>query len=162
MKIDHILVPYNAAPHANQALLVAMDLAEKYQADILVVYINPVGTVSLRPHQTVVGEGSLTTPTIPTPRTTASNVNRGIEIMNIAKKITEKSKIKIKFEIRQGSRTSEIVKLAQQNIDLIVVGVRSTMRVRKIFFGNVATSLINEAPCSVLIVRTQEEDINKD
>jgi len=153
MKVDHILVPYNGTPHASQALTTAIDLAEKYKADILVVYINPIGTVTLRPHQAVICEGSLTTPTFPTPKTTAANLSRGIEIMNIAKSLIQKSHIKVEFEIRQGSRTSELIKLAHQGFDLIVLGVRPTMKVRKIFFGNVATSLINEAPCSLLIIR---------
>ena len=153
MKINRILVPFNGTPHASQALTTAIDLAEKYSATILVVYISPIGTVTLRLHQAVIGEGSLTTPAFPTPKTTAANMNRGVEIMNKAKLLTQKSHVKVEFEIRQGSRTSEFIKLAQQGFDLIVLGVRPTMKVRKIFFGNVATSLINEAPCSLLIIR---------
>lgn len=156
MKVDHILVPYNGTPHASQALITAIDLAEKYKSDILVVYISSIGAVTLLPHQAVIGEGSLTTPAFPTPKTTTANMNRGIEIMNIAKSLTQKSNIKIKFQIRQGSRTSELIKVAQQGIDLIVLGVRTTMKVRKIFFGNVTTSLINEAPCSLLIIRGED------
>jgi nucleotide-binding universal stress UspA family protein len=157
MKIDHILVPFNGTPHAIRALESALDIADRYTADILVVYVIPIGTLSLRTHQAVIGEGSLTTPTIPTPKTTVTGVSRGADIIRTAKTICQNSDVKVRYEIRQGARTSELIKLAQQNYDLIVLGVRPTMKVRKLFFGNVATSLINEAPCSVLIIRGMDD-----
>ena len=157
MNIQRILVPYNGTKHAGAALEAALDIAVHYQAEILVVYVIPIGTVSMRPNQGVIGEGGLTSPAVPTRQTTAKDLSRGAEIIDKAKVLCQNTKVKVSFEVRQGSRTDEFLKIAQSGIDLIIMGVRSTMKVQKVIFGNVVTTLLNEAPCSLFIIRGQEE-----
>jgi nucleotide-binding universal stress UspA family protein len=52
----------------------------------------------------------------------------------------------------------EIVGLAKElGTDLIVMGCRGHRGIRRAIEGSVSNGVIHHAPCSVLVVRTQEE-----
>jgi nucleotide-binding universal stress UspA family protein len=58
--------------------------------------------------------------------------------------------------VRQGSAGDEIVGLCREvGADLLVAGTRGLGRVRGALLGSVASSLIAQAPCPVLIVRQE-------
>ncbi len=161
MNIDHILVPFNGSYSAQYALETALEVARKFKADLLVLYVaplKPLGVITARPTQSVLSEGSFLTPTSPSPRTTAVGVKRGQEIIELAKTLCKEKGVLAKFEIRQGSREEEILKAAKQGIDLIVLGVLPKKGMEALIFGSIAKALLN-CPCSLFIVHAPPQDI---
>ena len=64
------------------------------------------------------------------------------------------SGVAVSCEVRAGEAATEIVASAREHaIDLIVVGHRSHRRVAGVLLGSVARSVIELAPCPVLVVR---------
>lgn len=65
--------------------------------------------------------------------------------------------IKIYTELLHGSPESRIVEKAEEiNADLIILGSHGYNRWERLLLGSVSDSVIHHAPCSVLVVRTQE------
>jgi nucleotide-binding universal stress UspA family protein len=62
--------------------------------------------------------------------------------------------LSVESVVRHGIAGAEIIKLAQdERIDLVVVGSRGMSSVKKFFLGGVSEWVLNDAPCSVLVVR---------
>lgn len=72
------------------------------------------------------------------------------------KRLAEESGAKIKTQMVKslGSPASEIVSYAEkENVDLIVMGTKGRSKLKKILFGSVATGVVMNAPCTVMVVR---------
>lgn len=72
------------------------------------------------------------------------------------KRMAEESGAKIKTLMVKslGSPASEIVSYAEmENVDLIVMGTKGRSKLKKILFGSVATGVVMNAPCTVMVVR---------
>jgi universal stress protein A len=57
-----------------------------------------------------------------------------------------------------GSAWNEIVTAAEKDklVDLIVIGTHGRTGIKRLFMGSVAEKVIRHAPCSVLVVRSQD------
>lgn len=56
--------------------------------------------------------------------------------------------------VREGEPAHEIVELArEQRVDLVVVGAKAATPIARLLIGGTAESVLNHAPCSVLLVR---------
>lgn len=67
-------------------------------------------------------------------------------------------KVYITKEILVGSPDSRIVETAEDfGADLIIVGSHGYNRWERLLLGSVSDSVVHHAPCSVLVVRTNEE-----
>lgn len=63
---------------------------------------------------------------------------------------------KISTEVLFGSPDSRIVETAEElEADLIVIGSHGHKRWERLLLGSVSSSVVNHAPCSVLIVRAE-------
>jgi len=68
------------------------------------------------------------------------------------------SKPTIDTSILSGSPESEIVEKAEAlKADLIIVGSHGYNRWERLLLGSVSDSVVHHAPCSVLVVRSQED-----
>lgn len=149
--IKKILVPIDGSEHSDRALNYALDLAEKYSAEIQLV------TVA----QSVVSTGPmfLTQPMLP-PTSTSIYVKE-IEaahkkmLSETLKKAKEnKPKIKISKKLVNGRPADKIVKIANEgNFDLIVMGSRGAGGIKEFFLGSVSDRVADEARCPVLLVK---------
>jgi nucleotide-binding universal stress UspA family protein len=149
--IKKILVPIDGSKHSDRALKYALDLAEKYSADIKLL------TVA----QPVVATGSmfLTQPMLP-PTSTAIYVK---EIEAAHKKILaealkkakeSKPNINISKKMVNGRPADKIVEIANKgNFDLIVMGSRGAGGIKEFFLGSVSDRVADEARCPVLLVK---------
>jgi nucleotide-binding universal stress UspA family protein len=64
-----------------------------------------------------------------------------------------------KLLLAMGDPADEIVRTArEQGFDLIVVGHRGLSPVKAFLLGSVSTRIVSHAPCSVLVVRPNEND----
>ena len=149
--IKKILVPLDGSEHSNKALNLALDLAEKYSANIkLLTVAQPI----------VFTESTfLTQPMIP-PESTVMYVN---EIETAHKKILQhalkkakeaKPNIKITKQLENGRPADRIIEIANnENFDLIVMGSRGIGGIKEFFLGSVSDRVADRAHCPVLIVK---------
>ena len=63
------------------------------------------------------------------------------------------------LEIVSGDPSEEIIRLANiYHADLIVIGSRGLTGLKRIIQGSVSSQVVEEAPCSVLVVKPEEGD----
>lgn len=139
--IERILVALDGSEPADKALDLALDLAEKYSAEtvLLSVFISVVlpGGVPARKH---------------TAELKASHEKVLSEALKKAKTI--KPKLKISTKLVEGRPSDRIIETAKEgNFDIIVMGSRGLGGIKEFFLGSVSDRVADEATCPVLIVK---------
>ena len=143
MKIKKIAFSTDFSRNSDDAFEMAVDLAEKYQAELAIIHIIPpvinplMMDMELMPVET----------------------SRAL-IVQIEEKMGERygkripQNITYQFIVRDGHVPSEIVRyLEESETDLVVMGSFGLTGMGLVFFGSVAQSVSNQSPCSVIIVR---------
>jgi len=128
-----ILVGYDGTGTANAALELARDCARAFESKIFVT------------HSLVGGS-----------ETKVEEVKSAEEELQKAENYYEKENIPCETHllIRGMIPGEDIVQFAKENeMDLIVIGVRRRSKVGKLMFGSTAQFVILEAPCPVLTVK---------
>ena len=147
--INKILVAIDGSKTADSALDFALDLAKKYSAEILIVSVFDVISLSL------VSRGMLFSPTSTTKylqELEAFHKKVLTDALKKAKKL--KAKIKISKKLLKGRAADIIVETAHQGgFDLIVIGSRGLGEIKEFFLGSVSDRVADEAKCPVLIVK---------
>ena len=140
---QHILVPVDFSHHATLALEEAVDLAQKYQADMTVIYVIPQAIS--HPDWDVDIEDAIDVSDITEEAKTA------LAVM-IAPYRQEG--LTITEHVLAGGPYMEIVRMAQRiGADLIVMGAHGQAGAKSVLMGSVAEKVMRQAPCSVLTVR---------
>jgi nucleotide-binding universal stress UspA family protein len=142
-----ILVALDGSKHANNALLAAIDLAEKYSSRlVLLTVFNPV----------YIKKDMV----IQTPQDTREFVEAQrpfhekvlVEALEKSKKINPKLKVATKMEM--GKPAEKIIETAKNGkFDIIVIGSRGLGGIKQLLLGSVSDKVADEAPCPVLIVK---------
>lgn len=150
--IKKILVPLDGSEPADKALDFALDLAEKYSADIVLLTVVPYVGMPLLPPVAGVQ------PTPPAAVDTylkelkASHEKVLSEALKKAKKI--KPNLKVSAKLFVGRPADKIVETAKEgNFDIIVMGSRGLGGVKEFLLGSVSDRVADEAACPVLIVK---------
>lgn len=141
-----ILVPYDASEFSKRAFDKAIELASKLDATLHVL--------------TVVG------PNINVSGMSYSRAQEALEEQedevkqefDKLKKAAEKKKVSAKFhQIHDQSATSGITRFVKENrVDLIIIGSHGRTGLRSVL-GSVATGVIKEAECPVMIVKLPKD-----
>jgi len=149
--MNKILVPIDGSEHSDRVLNYALDLAEKYSAEIKLLSVA----------QPVVATGPmfLTQPML-SPASTAIYVKE-IEaahekmLAEAFKKAKEtKPNINISKQLVNGRPADKIVEIANEGkFDLIVMGSRGAGGIKEFFLGSVSDRVADEARCPVLLVK---------
>jgi nucleotide-binding universal stress UspA family protein len=143
----NILVPTEFSAHADEALRVAGDLAQRYDAAITIVhayeplaYSVPDGFVLLNPQQH------------------ADVLTEFSKLLAAAKSTALAAGArKVESEQLQGIAASEIVEHARAGgFDLIVMGTHGRTGISHALLGSVAERVLRRAPCPVLVVKAAE------
>jgi len=149
--INKILVPIDGAEHSDRVLDYALDLAEKYSAEIRLLSVaQPV---------VVTGPLFLTRPMMSAASTAiyvkeieATHEKMLAEVFKKAKET--KPNINISTKLVNGRPADKIVEIANEgNFDLIVMGNRGTGGIKEFFLGSVSDRVADEARCPVLLVK---------
>ncbi|MDG6221771.1 MAG: universal stress protein [Candidatus Bathyarchaeota archaeon] len=149
--IEKILAPIDGSAHSDNALVYALDLAEKYSAEITILtVIEPV----ILPGPVFVNEPSIMPP---------SQFDYQKNIQNLHEKMLEETfkkiskahpELKIKKQHRIGRPADEIIEIAnKEKFDLIVIGSRGRGKIKEFFLGSVSDRVADSAKCPVLIVK---------
>jgi nucleotide-binding universal stress UspA family protein len=151
--INKILVALDGSDHSARALDYAIDLAEKYSAEIVLLSVFQPATapIVLYPVSSM--------PAIPPVAmgTYSEEVKtRHEKLLSEAREKTQKTKpnLKVTTELAEGRPSNKIIETAKKgNFDLIVMGSRGLGGIKEFFLGSVSDRVADEATCPVLLVK---------
>jgi nucleotide-binding universal stress UspA family protein len=143
MLIQHILVPFDFSPHAEQALAYAIGLAQKLQARLTLLHV--VDTAPLG----VAESAALRPPSY------WQELATGIaESMEAPLTRVHAAGLQGETAIAQGVPFQTIIDTARdQGVDLIIMGTHGRTGLTHVLMGSVAEKVVRLAPCPVLITR---------
>ncbi|ETX05969.1 universal stress protein [Candidatus Entotheonella palauensis] len=143
MHIQHILVPMDFSPDAEQALESAMALARQFQARITLLHAV---------HLPVTTEVSLTAYF----SEMQASAQRGMETYQ--KQVTDAG-LPVDMFVLVGVPFRKIIETAaNEGADLIVMGTHGRTGVPHLMLGSVAERVVRLAPCPVLVTRKTHAD----
>lgn len=136
--------------NADAAFVTALEMAEKYQAKLLVIHVLPLVVNPILTAEWVLPEEPMDN-----------------KIIELEKRMQEEygdrigDKVDYQLIILDGHVSTEILTFLNENpVDIVVVGSYGLTGMGLVFFGSVAKRISYKAPCSVMIVRDREK--NKD
>ena len=147
-RLQKIIVPTDFSETANRALAYALRFAETRKARLVVM--------------TVIPDLPITDEEMLMLRVNLDDVKRvNAEKINAAKARLEKlvspavrKRVKVEFVVRDGKPYQEIIHAAEElDADLIVMANRSSHGLKDRLMGSTTDRVVENAPCSVLVVR---------
>ena len=173
---NHILCSTDGSNHSNKALELAIDLAKKYDASLLIMHVphrseniealqrfaevegltQPVNT-ELKRLQSRDNRVNLTVGSAFQEAAVSSRllVNIGQHIVDGAKaKAEQKGLKKVHARLESGDPADSILRCIEtDNIDCVVMGSRGLSNLKGIFLGSVSHKVANHAPCTCITVK---------
>jgi len=149
LKFDRILVAVDGSDNAGRAAQVAITLAEKFGAELLICYAIQTPFYSFQ-------QDGLAVPADVLKDYIAAAQEDANTIVNKLVHQAEAAHVKAEAVIQPNtfSVVEAIVNLAaSRSVDLIVVGTRGRTGFKKLLMGSVSSGVMNHAHCSVLVVR---------
>ena len=148
-EFKRLLVAVDGSHNAARAAKVAVTLAEKFGAELIVCQVIPTPGYSLA-QAAMVGPATILSDYFAAAHKDAKTV------VDEAVRLAEMEGVKAIGVIRDNvfSAVEAIVKLAEdRNVDLIVIGTRGVTGFRRLLMGSVSSGVVSHAHCSVLLVR---------
>ncbi len=140
--IKKILVPVDGSEHANRALDFALDLAQKYSAEILVVTVVHYPTLVEVPLDIVEYYDTIR----------ASYEKVLSEALEKAKTATPG--LNVTSKLMEGYPADIIIETAQEgNFDMIVMGRRGQGHLTHTLLGSVSDRVADQSPCALLLIK---------
>jgi nucleotide-binding universal stress UspA family protein len=151
MLIKKIIVPIDGSEHSDRAMFYALDLAEKYSAEVRLLSVaQPV--VAMGPVYLTQPMMSPSSTTIYVKEIEAAHKKMLEEALKKAEKA--KPAIRISKQLVIGRPADKIVEIAgKEKFDLIVMGSRGTGGIKEFFLGSVSDRVADQAGCPVLLVK---------
>jgi nucleotide-binding universal stress UspA family protein len=137
--MSKLLVAYGGSKQAEKAFKLALDIATKYTAPIIVL------SVARPPEPPVAVElGAV-----------LESATEHYEcLFQPMKELAKSSGIDVRFEVRVGHPAEQIVLMASEvKADAIVMGHRGESFIQRWLLGSVAKRVLSYAPCTVVVVR---------
>jgi nucleotide-binding universal stress UspA family protein len=142
--VKRVICAVDFSDHSRRALTNGIHLARNFAAELLVLTV-------LEPLEELVPFGAMVSSAAPT--TYAQSVQDRFESLLQGHDLHG-----VKFEERIGhGRPAEVIRrvAAEQNADLLVMGSAGKSGFARFFLGSVAGSVLRNAPCSVLTVKSE-------
>lgn len=152
--IRKILAPIDGSEPAGRALDFALDLAEKYSAEILLLSVVQPIVVPMLSYPTI-GVSQPVPPVVISGYSKKLKVSHEELLSKALQKIKKaKPHLKVSKKIAEGRPSTKIIETAKEgNFDIIVMGSRGLGGIKEFFLGSVSDRVANEATCPVLIVK---------
>lgn len=148
-KFERILVAVDGSDNATRAANIAISVAEKFNAELIVCHAIQTPFYSL-------AQDGLTVPyEVLNEYTSAARENAESMVGGVVK-LAEAAHVTAVNVILENtlSIVEAVVDLAAtRNVDLIVLGTRGRTGFKKLLMGSVSSGVVNHAHCSVLVVR---------
>lgn len=137
--INRILVAYDGSDPAKKAYDFALDLAQKYQAEVWVLTVARPPDFAEDVETEAILEGSR---------------KYHHRLLAQLKQQSAGAKLHIHFEVAVGHPTEQIIHHAEQHeVDLIVMGHRGKTFFERLRLGSVSKQVMHYANCAVLVAR---------
>lgn len=146
-----ILVPVDGSSASKKAVEEAVSLAKKFEAEVTLISIVEVESDVAYTELGIVVSGEYAGV-----RDTLIKIKEGSsnKLLDAIIASMDCTGVTMHKTIKVGNAHSEIVEEATNGkYDLVVMGHRGLNPVKRFFMGSVAIRVINDAPCSVLIVK---------
>jgi nucleotide-binding universal stress UspA family protein len=140
--LQHILFATDFGPESLHGLPYALSLAEENRARLTLLHVAPEPSVALPEPE----PGSM--PVVDPSEVTASTENQLRALIPEGTQLWHEPEYMVQF----GSPAEMIVKIAEQSVDMIVLGVKRPWALTKHLGEGVAYQVACEAPCPVLSV----------
>lgn len=147
-----ILVPLDFSPCSLAAYAMAVSLARRYQAELLLLYVLDTRTLAAIERLGV---------RIPPDKLKLIRHRLRLSFRGL---MESQKGVKMQRLIREGEPFTEIMRVARtEQADLIVIGTYGgrTGEVEKIFFGSTAEKVVRAAPCPVLCVPLPKKAVSE-
>jgi nucleotide-binding universal stress UspA family protein len=142
--LQHVLVPHDGTPSTSAALQPAAELAERSQAELLVVHVTDIKTAPAE-------AGSLTTPRYvdqPQHEWPAWST----EFLNRLACVCSLGHLHVRMFLAHGDTAAEVLHLSErQSTDLIVLAWRGIWQAPR---AGTLKDILREARCPIMVVRT--------
>lgn len=151
--IERILVALDGSEPADKALDFALDLAEKYSAEIVLLSVIPPVAV---PTTVYAASGARTLAPVVTEKHLKEVEDRYEKVLSEAlKKANEiKPSLNVSTKLVEGRPSERIVETAKEgSFDIVVMGSRGLGGIKGFFLGSASDRVADEAACPVLIVK---------
>ena len=143
---NKIVVPLDGSEYAHRALEIAIELAKKYSASLVIVHVVPAASAL------ITGPEVTTAPIL----LNLSNEleESGRRILEGGAKKAQEVGVPVTTVLEHGNISDNIIRIAEnEKADLIVIGERGLGAVARFFLGSVANKVSHHAKCPVLIVK---------
>lgn len=145
-----ILVPIDGSDTSKKAAEQAVSLAKTYESEITFLTV-----VELK-HEFIYADYGIAGPDYLAIRDNLIKLDtdRSIKMLDTVVDSLDCSGLKIEKTVLVGDPHPQIVKLAEEGkFDLIIMGHRGLNPLQRLFIGSVAKRVIEDAPCSILVVK---------
>jgi len=149
IQLKKILVPIDFSEYSKNALRYAIEFAQHFGADIILIYV-----VEPMIYPADFSFGQVSIPNMENELTRIGNEQ-------LEKLITDEvaNKVKARKIVKTGKAFVEIIKTArEEEIDLIIIATHGQTGIEHILFGSTAEKVARKAPCPVLTVRPREHE----
>lgn len=143
-QINKILVPIDFSDYSKNALKFAIDIAEKFQSKLFLVYV-----IEPMIYPTDFSIGQIAIPAVENDLTLRAEE----ELKNLVNQEISK-RVEAEAIIKSGKPFIEIIETASEiDADLIIIATHGHTGVEHLLFGSTAEKVVRKAPCPVLTVR---------
>jgi len=137
---EKILVPLDGSENSIDALEKAIQIAKKFDGELMLINMYSIPMSKLTPSQLNVYVLEIR--------------KSGEKILAEGRKRAYAEGVPFETQLKEGHIVEGIVKVAREgNFDLIVMGARGLSKLKEILLGSVSHGVTTHAPCPVLIVK---------
>ncbi len=150
MVIRNILVGVDGSENSDRALDFALDLAEKFNASIMILNVSEALAMSAVPEQSLAysdGNTALLDKDL-------RKIHDEILSRSVARAKAVKPNLSISSMLKIGDPALEIANTAKEGgFDAVVIGYRWLGKIKELFLDDVSEKVAHLAPCPVIIVK---------
>lgn len=142
---SRILVGLDGSDYSLRALDFAIDLAKKYQSQLVLVHVVMRQIYAINPPEAGILAGTAIVRELET---------EGKTILAQGEEKVKAQGLPVEARLRQGVPAEELLRAAaDEKVDLMVLGSRGLSQVRAFLLGSVSDKVSHHAKCPTLIVR---------
>ena len=149
--ITKILVTIDGSDIALRAAMTAIQLAEKYGAELVILYV-----IDSKIRYETVGDDAFPRYLGSLKQVVDVAIEKGQKLVDEVKQKVSDNKTTVRTEVLLGvsSVVKEIVEYAEKHkIDLIVVGTRGITGIKKVLLGSTASGVVTYSQCPVMVIK---------
>ncbi|MGE5188080.1 MAG: universal stress protein [Betaproteobacteria bacterium] len=149
--IKQVLVAVDGSENSIRALDFALDLTEKYAAQLTILNVSESMAVATVPQD----PGAIAAENLVTYNKDLGKIHENILKKAVAHAKESKPNMTISSKLREGNAASQIIAEAKESgSDIIVVGHKGVGKVKEFLgMGGISEKVVHTAPCPVVIVR---------